>query len=83
MARIPERVSIDEMLEILKKQWLDAKDIRKLGSIGYQKALKIRKEITEELEERNCFVPNGLVPNECVVKYLNINLKYLQKISQQ
>lgn len=84
MARIPERASVNDMLEVLKKQWLDTKDIKILASVSLNKAREIKNKITLELTngERKCFLPQGLVPNEEVVKYLNINVKYLKKISE-
>lgn len=84
MARIPERASVNDMLEVLKKQWLDTKDIKILASVSLTKAREIKNQITLELTngEKKYFLPQGLVPNEEVVKYLNINVKYLKKISE-
>lgn len=80
--KIANRSSTNEILEVLKKQWLDTKDIKILASVSLTKAREIRKKITIELENQNYFLPNGLVPNEEVVKYLKLNVKYLKKISE-
>lgn len=82
MAKIPKSASASEMLEILKKQWLNTKDIKILASVGYEKAVKIKKEIIKNVEEQGCFLPSGLVPSEEVIKYLNLNIKYLKKVSE-
>ena len=70
------------MLEVLKKQWLNTKDIKILASVSEEKARTIKKKITNDLLNNNNFVPDGLVPNEEVVRYLNLNIKYLKKISE-
>jgi len=82
MAKIPKSASASEMLEILKKQWLNTKDIKILASVGYEKAIKIKKEIIKNVEEQGYFLPSGLVPSEEVIKYLNLNIKYLKKVSE-
>ena len=80
--RVSKLYSANEMLEILKKQWLDTKDIQALASVSQDKAREIKKNITKNLEDQNYFLPTGLVPNEKVVEYLNLNIKYLKKISE-
>lgn len=80
MAKVPKRTSVDEMLLILNKQWLDTQDIRKLACVGEAKARKIKYEIRDNLLAENWFLPEGLVPSEKVVDYLNLNIKYLKKI---
>lgn len=82
MARMSVRASANEMLDILNKQWLDTKDIKVLASVGIEKARKIKNEIISKLEDENYFLPNGLVPSEKVVEYLNLNVKYLKKIAK-
>ena len=82
MAKIPKSASASEMLEILKKQWLNTKDIKILASVGYEKAVKIKKEIIKNVEEQGYFLPSGLVPSEEEIKYLNLNIKYLKKVSE-
>lgn len=82
MGRIPQRASVNEMLKVLQKQWLDTKDISVLACVSLNKAREIKKKITKEIESKDNFLPTGLVPNEEVVRYLNINVKYLKKISE-
>ncbi len=83
MVKIAKRISVSDMLEILNNQWLSSMDIKKLACVSLVKAIKIKDEITEELTSNNYFVPNGLVPCDRVVKYLNLNVNYLKKISEK
>lgn len=83
MARIPNRASINEMLEVLKKQWLSAQDIKILASVSLRKAYSIRNEITADLKSQNYFLPNSLVPNDKVIDYLKLDIKYLRKLAEK
>lgn len=83
MSRISKRATASEMLEILKKPWLCTKDIKILGSVGSDKARKIKNKITYDLQEQNYFLPSGLVPSEKVIEYLHLNIKYLKKIANE
>lgn len=83
MARIPNSASINEMLDVLKKQWLKAQDIKILASVSLRKAYLIRNEITEDLKKQNYFLPNGLVPSNKVIDYLKLDIKYLRKLAEK
>lgn len=82
LSRIPKSSSAEVMLEVLSKQWLDTNDIKILACVGIEKARKIKYDIASMLEEDNYFLPNGLVPSEKVIEYLNININYLKKIAR-
>ena len=81
--RIVKRLSANEILRILENQWLTTKDIKDIACVGYTKASYIKNEIELKIKERdqNYFLPAGLVPSKEVVDYLNIDIKYLKKIS--
>lgn len=81
MPRIPMRSTASEMLETLNKQWLDTKDIKILACVGLRRAKEIKDDISETLKNEKYFLPNGLVPSEKVIEYLNLNIKYLKKIA--
>lgn len=83
MGKIAKRVSVADMLEILNNQWLSSTDIKKLACVSLVRAIKIKDEITADLISKNYFVPNGVVPCDSVVKYLNLNINYLKKISEK
>lgn len=81
MSRSVKRLSPKEILNILNKQYLNIVDIKKIASVNIDNARKIRNEITERLKADNYFVPNNLIPSESLVKYLNLNISYLKKLS--
>lgn len=45
-------MSANETLELLSKQWCSLQDLMKLTNLGRNSALKIRKEIITNLEEK-------------------------------
>lgn len=73
-------MSARETLELLSKQWCDLNDLMKLTNVGRNSALKIRKEIKVELEDKGYTLPNNLLPMCEVVNKLRINIPYLQKM---
>ena len=50
-------MSAKETLELLSKQWCDLNDLMKLTNVGRNSALKIRKEIKVELEDKGYKYP--------------------------
>lgn len=75
-------MNIDETIQILKNQWCSLEDLMKLAKISRTKAYKIKSEINELLEEKGYKLPQGLLPMIEVVKYLRIDLDYLERISK-
>lgn len=73
-------MSAKETLELLSKQWCDLNDLMKLTNVGRNSALKIRKEIKVDLEDKGYTLPNNLLPICEVVNKLNININYLQNM---
>ena len=45
-------MSANETLELLSKQWCSLQDLMKLTNLGRNSALKIRKEIITDLEDK-------------------------------
>ena len=83
MPKVPKQHTAGEILEVLKKQWLDTKDIQIVSGTSIDKARKLKKEIAKKIiEEEKCLLPNGLVPSDKVAKYFNLNIKYLKQISE-
>lgn len=83
MPRVPKQHTAFEILEVLKKQWLDTKDIQIVSGTSIDKARKLKKQIAKKIiEEEKCLLPNGLVPSDKVAKYFNLNIKYLKQISE-
>lgn len=75
-------MSANDTLELLAKQWCTLNDLIKLTSLGRNSALKIRKEIINDLENKGYKLPYGLIPMCEVVNKLNININYLQNITR-
>ena len=64
-------MSANETLELLSKQWCSLQDLMKLTNLGRNSALKIRKEIITDLEDKGYKLPCGLIPMCEVVNKLN------------
>ena len=75
-------MSANGTLELLAKQWCTLNDLMKLNNLGWNSALKIRKEIINDLENKGYKLPYGLIPMCEVVNKLNININYLQNITR-
>lgn len=73
-------MSANETLELLSKQWCSLQNLMKLTNICRNSALKIRKEIITDLEDKGYKLPCGLIPMCEVVNKLNININYLQNM---
>lgn len=50
----------------------------KLAGVGRNNALYIKSTIKKRLENENYYVPNNAVPMQEAVKYLNIDIPYLE-----
>ena len=81
MTKSKEKLSAQEILDLLNLQWADTETVMKLGSIGYNKALYVKKIIKESLKNEGYFLPRGLIPMDKLVDYFKINVSYLKKIS--
>lgn len=67
-----------ETLKLIAKQWCNLSDLMKLAGVGRNNALVIKSTIKKRLENENYYVPNNAVPMQEVVKYLNIDIPYLE-----
>ena len=65
-------------LKLIAKQWCSLSDLMKLADVGRNNALYIKSTIKKKLENENYYVPNNAVPMQEVVKYLNIDIPYLE-----
>ena len=71
-------ISANEILQILAHQWAGTEDIKRIGSVGKNRALKIKKEIIQKLEEseEGYSLPRDKVPMEEVMKYFKLNIEF-------
>ncbi len=75
-------MSASQTLKLLSKQWCSLQDLMKLTNLGRNSALKIRKEIITDLEDKGYKLPCGLIPMCEVVNKLNIDINYLQNMGR-
>ncbi len=76
-------LTASETLEILNKLWASTSDIQKLGCIGYNKALKVKEKIREQMIDDGMVFPRYKVSMEYVAKYFNLEVKKLRKLADQ
>lgn len=57
---------------------INLSDSMKLASVVRNNALVIKSTIKKRLENEKCYVPNNAVPMQEVVKYLNVDIPYLE-----
>jgi len=72
-----------QVLETINKLWASTADIQKIGCVGYNKALKIKNEIRNQMVDDGWVFPRYLVSMEYVIKYFNIDEKRLRKLVDQ
>ena len=65
-------------LKLTAKQLYNLNDLMKLAGVGRNNALVIKSTIKKRLENENYYVPINAVPMQEVVKYLNIDIPYLE-----
>lgn len=71
-------MTANETLELISKQWCSLEELMRLGEIGRNTALKVKKEIKDKLINQGYKLPNNLIPMKEVVDYLDINISYLE-----
>ena len=76
-------MTASETLKLIAKQWCNLSDLMKLAGVGRNNALVIKSTIKKRLENENYYVPNNAVPMQEVVRYLNIDIPYLEARANQ
>ena len=72
-----------ETLKLISKQWCDLNDLMKLAEIGKNNAVKLRREIKNDLTLKDYILPNNRLPMIEVVNKLKININYLEKMAKE
>ena len=72
-----------ETLNLISKQWCNINDLMKLAEIGKNNAIKLRREIKNELLLKGYTLPSNQLPMNEVVNKLKININYLEKMSKE
>lgn len=75
-------MTVDETLKLIAQQWRNLSDLMKLANIGRNSVLTIKSKIKNDLESKGYYVPKNAVPMQEVVKYLNIDIDYLESRSK-
>ena len=71
-------MTASETLKLIAKQWCNLSDLIKLAGVGRSNVLYIKSNIKKRLENENYYVPNNAAPMQEVIKYLNIDIPYLE-----
>ena len=72
-----------ETLKLISNQWCNLDDLMKLDEIGKNNAVKLRREIKNDLINRGYTLPNNRLPMIEVVNKLKININYLEKMAKE
>lgn len=72
-----------ETLKLISKQWCNLNDLMLLAEIGKNNAVKLRKEIKQDLINQGYTLPNNRLPMIEVVNKLKININYLEKKAKE
>ena len=72
-----------ETLKLISKQWCNLDDLMLLTEIGKNNAVKLRKEIKQDLINQGYTLPNNRLPMIEVVNKLKININYLEKMAKE
>ena len=72
-----------ETLKLISKQWCNLDDLMKLAEIGKNNAVKLRREIKNDLINKGSTLPNNRLPMIEVVNKLKININYLEKMAKE
>ncbi len=72
-----------ETLKLISKQWCNLDDLMRLAEIGKNNAVKLRKEIKQDLINQSYTLPNNRLPMIEVVNKLKININYLEKMAKE
>lgn len=72
-----------ETLKLISKQWCSLNDLMLLAEIGKNNAVKLRKEIKQDLINQGYTLPNNRLPMIEVVNKLKININYLEKMAKE
>ena len=72
-----------ETLKLISKQWCNLNDLMLFAEIGKNNAVKLRKEIKQDLINQGYTLPNNRLPMIEVVNKLKININYLEKMAKE
>jgi hypothetical protein len=79
-----DNVTVAELKEMLQYYFAGTKEIRKIGCIGENRALEIKRLIKEKIfkEGKKYIMPQNMVPMCEVFEYFGIDIDYLYKVTE-
>ena len=72
-----------EILDILFTPWCTNQDIMKISNLSSSTASKVKRYIESEFRKKNPnkFIPAYCIPTKDVIKYFDIDIKFLKTIA--
>lgn len=70
----------NQILNLISKQWCNLDDLILLTGLGKTKAMELKKNIELKLNKEGYLLPKRFLPMNEVVKYLKIDINYLQSL---
>lgn len=78
-----KKYTASEQLNAMANQWADNTAICIIGGIGINKAIKVRQEIENQIEEEGYRLPRqAIVPMKYVINYFRIDINYLKRLAK-
>ncbi len=77
-----KNLTATETLNTMSKLWATNEDICKIGNIGNNKAIEVRRKIEEQIKKDGYNLPRqAIVPMKYVIEYFKIDINYLKKLA--
>ena len=80
-----KKLSVTETIKLIDDagQWAGTTEIKLLGGIGDNQALKVKAEIKQKMYNEGKVCRSNFVPMEYVLEYFDINLDYLYRVKER
>lgn len=84
-AFMSKKLSVKETIQLIDEagQWAGTNEIKLLGGIGDNQALKVKQEIKQRMYNEGKVCRSNFVPMEYVLEYFDINLNYLFRVKER
>ncbi len=72
-----------DLVNIISKPWVNARDISKLANCGLSNAIKIRNAIAKQIIDNGYKLPHAkskIVPTKNALEYLGLDIEYIYKM---
>lgn len=84
-ASMSKRLNVKETVALIEEcgQWAGVAEIKLLGNVGNNQALRVKSEIMQKLYNEGYACRTNYVPMEYVLEYFNIDLNYLYRVLER